>query len=156
MAHPQRAKRTKIARELSRAAGKETALSVIRSWREISAVFRAAEGELYRRGVATGLGDQPAQSCDCRLVARQAVERIRGVDADRIPAVAEPGRAAERGSAFAADPDRGMRRLHGLGREDDAAEPRVTPGETGLVLGPEFAERLKIFVSDGAAFDGTS
>src|ERR1700722_4772918 len=117
MAHPKCAKRAKIARELSRAAGKQTALSVIRSWCEITAVFRATEGKRYRRGVASGLGDQPVQPCDRRLVARQAVERMCGVDADRIPTVAEPGRAAERRPAFAAHPDRWMRRLHRLGCE---------------------------------------
>src|SRR5271154_6948705 len=58
MAHPKRAKRPKIARELRSAPRKETPLSAIRYWCEITAVFRAAEGEGYRRGFASGLGDQ--------------------------------------------------------------------------------------------------
>ena len=48
---------------------------------------------------------------------------------DRMPRGAESGRAAQRGPAVAADPDRRVRLLHGLGLEDESAELRVLAGE---------------------------
>src|SRR3989449_10215672 len=72
---------------------------------------RVVEGRLVgdrqrARVAALGLG-QPAQLVEQRLELRWR-EHGRGVGADRMPAVAVPGGAAQRGAGVATDPDRRM------------------------------------------------
>ena len=102
-------------------------------------------------GIAPGLRRHLAQARDLGLEARQAVERVGRVGADRIPGIAEARGAAQRRPALAADPDRRMRLLHRLGREVDVVEAHVLAGEPRLVLGPQLEEGLDVFVGDLAA-----
>ena len=92
-----------------------------------------------------------AQARDLRLEARQAVERIGRVGADRIPGIAQLGGAAQRRPALAADPDRRMRLLHRLGVDQDVVEADVLARELRVRLGPELDEGLDVFVGDLAA-----
>ncbi|MEJ1975204.1 MAG: hypothetical protein WDN49_03215 [Acetobacteraceae bacterium] len=68
-----------------------------------------------------------------------------------VPRVAEPRGAAQGRTAFPAHPDRQTRLLHRLRVEDDAAERDVLAGETRLLLGPQRAEGLQVFVRHCAA-----
>ena len=88
---------------------------------------------------------------DAGLEARDRVEPMVRVVADREPDVAVAYRAAQRGRALAADPDRRVRLLHGLGQEGDLGEAHVAALETRVLLGPQDLERLQVLVGDAAA-----
>ena len=66
--------------------------------------------------------------------------------AQGIPGVAQPPGAAPRRRALAADPDRRMRRLHGLRREQQVVEGHMLPRIGGRGLGPQIAEGLQRLV----------
>ena len=91
------------------------------------------------------------QALDAFLESGHRVERVMRVVADREPAVAVAGGAAQRRGAFAPHPDRRMRLLHGLRHEADVGEPHVAALEARILLGPEDLERLEPFVGDPAA-----
>ena len=82
--------------------------------RQRFAVPLDAVGQRHRVARPAGRLGGAAQPLDAGAVARQAVEQMRVVGADRIPGVAELGGAAQRRPALAADPDRRVRLLHRL------------------------------------------
>ena len=65
---------------------------------------------------------------------------------------ASPIRAVQGRAALAADPNRQVGLLHRLGLEQDVGEFDVTALEARIVLGPQLAERIEVFVRDRAAF----
>src|SRR5580704_15323324 len=74
-------------------------------------------------------------------------QRRGGDGADRVPAIAMPGRTSQRGPGMPTDPDRRVRLLH---RERFAADIGVlveTTIETGGGLGPELLEDPDPFIS---------
>src|SRR6516165_7542410 len=73
------------------------------------------------------------------------------VGADRIPAVADAGGATQRRAAFTANPDRRVGLLRRLWLEADVGELDVTALEAWIVLGPQLAEGVQIFVGDHAS-----
>src|SRR6185369_12853554 len=70
--------------------------------------------------------------------------------ADRIPGIAETRSPPQRRTAFASDPDRRMRLLHGLWIEADIGEFDMLAVEFWRILGPEFDKRAHIFVGHGS------
>src|SRR5580693_7669969 len=74
-----------------------------------------------------------------------------GNGADRVPAIAMPGRTSQRGPRMPTDPDRRVRLLH---REWFAADIRIlvkTTIEAGGRLGPELLEDRDPFISHRTA-----
>src|SRR5580698_7118137 len=120
-----------VAHDVGLAAGEQPALAVRGEGRDRRAIALDAIADADRRGIAAGTGGRLAQAADARLQARQGIEQVLVVAADRIPEVADAGSAADRGAALAADPDRRIRLLDGLGLQHDAVETRVAPGEGG-------------------------
>src|SRR3989454_8716880 len=102
-----------------------------------------AQRERRGRRAAAGL----AEPCDLGLAGPQLRRRA----IDRMPGGSEPSGAAERGPAVAADPDRRVRLLQGLGLEHEPAEPRVLARERRRAAGPELLHRRQILVGHGAA-----
>src|SRR5206468_3821282 len=107
----------------------------------LGAVAMDPIGERDARRIASGVLDELAQPFDRGAVARQGVERMLRIGADRVPAVAELRGAAHRRPALAADPQSGMRLLHRLGREQDVRKLDEAALEPRLRLGPQRAER---------------
>src|SRR5207344_1344766 len=99
-----------------------------------------------------GVGRGLAQAGDARLQARQGIEQMLVVAADRIPEITDARGTAHRGAALAADPDRRIRPLDGLGLEHDAVEARVAPGKAWRGFGPQYAEGVDVLVGHRAAF----
>ncbi len=83
-------------------------------------------------GAAGRVGDR-AQAAERLLELGRSLRR-------RVPAVAQRDDPLEGARAVAADPDRRVRLLHGLGREADVAEAEVLPREGRVVLGPQRLE----------------
>jgi hypothetical protein len=77
--------------------------------------------------------------------------QLGGRTIDRMPGGAELRRAAKCRPAVAADPDRRVRLLHGLGLERESAELRVLAGERRRARGPQLLHRLHVFIGHGAA-----
>ena len=71
--------------------------------------------------------------------------------ADRVPAVADGGRAPDGGTALAANPNGRVRLLDRLRQELDPRELHVLAVEFRIRTGPEFLVGAQVFVSDGAA-----
>src|SRR5690606_33199980 len=92
--------------------------------------------------IAAVLLRQLAQTLHAGLEARRGVEGMARVVADREPGVAVAHGAAQRGRALAADPDRRMRFLHGLGQKADVGEAHVLARKARIVLGPQDLEAL--------------
>src|SRR6476659_4208360 len=113
------------------------------------AEHRDAQAEAHRLGIPPCFGGHLAQARCLDLEARQAVERILWVGADRIPGIADARGPPQRRTALASDPDRRMRLLHGLRVETDISEPDMLAVEFWRVLCPEFDESTHIFVGYG-------
>ena len=93
---------------------------------------------------APHLGDAGAE-------ARGRVERLGLAVVAGIPGIAEPDGTPQRGRALAADPDRRMGLLQGLGIEQHVGEAHVLAAVGGRVLGPQLAEGFEVLVGDLAA-----
>src|SRR5579871_2684050 len=132
------------------APGEKAARAIRRDRRHGVAIALDAVGERNLRRVAAGLAGRPLQPRYARAIAGQRVEQMTVVAADRIPCIAQTGRAAQGGPAFAADPDWRVRRLDRLRFEGDARKPDPPSGVAGRALGPQRLERADILVRDRA------
>src|SRR5581483_7749479 len=102
---------------------------------------RVASGGL---GDALELGYGLAQSLG-------RVEAVLGIVGGGIPAVADPHRALEGLRALAADPERGMRLVRWLRREQDVVEAHVAALVARRALGPQRLEGVEILVGGAPA-----
>jgi hypothetical protein len=114
-------------------------------WRSL-AEHRDAQAEAHRLGIAPRFRGHLAKARRLGLEARQAVERILRVGADRIPGIADARSPPQRRTALASDPDRRMRLLHGLRVETEIGEPNMLAVEFWRVHCPEFDEGTHILV----------
>src|SRR5712692_9274968 len=101
--------------------------------------------------VAAGLAGHAVQPLEARLQARQCIEPVARVGADRIPGVGEIGGAAHGRTALAADPDRHPL-LDRARLEEDIGKLRVFSIEAGVFIAPQLAADHDRLVGDGAAF----
>src|SRR5205085_11047904 len=85
--------------EVGVTAGKQAAVAVGGDSRHGVPVALDAVGQRNRVRVAPGCGGQLTQPSDAGLIARQRVEEVRVVAADRIPRVSEARRAPQGGAA---------------------------------------------------------
>src|SRR5262245_37974095 len=140
MADAHVAQRANVAGDVGGLAREQPPLAVACLRGDALAESRAAQRQTDGVGLAAGVLRHLAQTRDARLEARQAVERMGGIGADRVPGVTQRRGATQRRPALAADPDRRMRLLYRLGREHDVLEPYMIAGETRLVVAPELDE----------------
>src|SRR5262249_20273831 len=114
----------------------EMALAVGRLGRHRVAMLGAAIGKGDALRIAARLGGELAQLLDAGAVALEAVERMRRVEAGRIPGIGEAGGAAQRRRALAGRPERRVRLLHRLRREDDVGETDMLAGKARVISCP--------------------
>jgi hypothetical protein len=124
-------------------------------------VRRVPLGGLAAAGRQIGLGDGARIAARLRQLRFQErallrvplgrVERLLWVVADGIPAVAEPGHAAQRHPALAAHPDRRARLLNRLRLEADVGERHVLAREARRIARPELVESRQELVRHRSA-----
>ena len=78
-------------------------------------------------------------------------EPDRGAHPDRVPAVAERGRAAERGVGVTADPHRDAAGPDGLGQHVDVSHADIAAGEGDRIRRPGRAHEPHVLVGDDSA-----
>src|SRR5882672_1188482 len=143
--------RAEVGDDVGFAAREQPPLAVRGFRRHSLTVALDAKAHTHRRRLAARLGDGLAQAADAGLEARQRVEQVLVVGADRIPGIADARGAAQRRSRLAADPDRqGL--LHRLGLQHDAVELGVAALEARRGLAPQHAEGVDVLVGHRAAF----
>src|SRR5205823_6978020 len=136
--HANIAQRADVASHRIIVARKEAPVAVIGLLRDGLAALRHAIGETDRLRVAVGVAGALVQPLDAALKALQRVEPEFRVGADRVPGVAEPGGAAQRRAALAADPNRDAL-LHRPRLEKDVREVRVLALEGRVFPGARHA-----------------
>jgi hypothetical protein len=149
IAHAHVAQGAQVAGDVGRLAREQAALAVARRSRQLVAELAGAQ---HQPDLATGRRRHLLQPLALDLVALEAVHRVGGVGADRVPRVAERRGAAHGGRALAAHPDRRMRLLHGLRTKGDVVEPAVGAVELRPLLAPQFLPGGDILVGHPAAF----
>src|SRR5215467_900713 len=123
MTDPEIAEPSQISDDIRRLAGEQPPLAVIGArWQRFPPAADAV-GESDFRRVASRLADEPAQPFDPGRETLHRVEPVLRIDADRIPAVADPSDTAQDRAALAADPDRRVRLLHRFRLEQHVGEP---------------------------------
>ena len=106
-----------------------------------AAILAAAEAEMSDGArVAPHLGQFRLQYRALRGVSRGRFEGVARVAADRVPAVTQPGDAAQGHLPLTPDPDRRTRLLNRLGIEAEVGKAHVLSGEARCVARQQLVE----------------